>query len=475
MRSIRNRLTALFFVIVLGAVCVVYFYVAPQLETRLRNEKLRALAADTRTYAGPILRAIRNEAPAKTIDKTVRVAGDRANARVTLLLVNSGTQGLSATPISDSTTEVRITDLQFQVADEALRTRDIVTGAESSNDGRLGEAARPLRFDRQLTHVLVFSAPLSDVQANVHLIRRQILVAGAIALAIALLAGYLAARAISLRVKRLEEAAEKVAAGDFSARVPVDSVDELGQLARTFNEMQSQLARLDTARKRFIATASHELRTPIFSLGGFLELLEDEDLDSDTRAEFLGQIRAQIDRLTNLATELLDLSKLEAGSLELRPEPVDLGELARAITQEFTPALAQHRTTLDVRLPDDELEVQCDPERVAQILRILIDNAIVHTPEGTGIAVSVEQRDGRARLIVSDGGPGIRRDVLPHVFEPFYTGDEGPGSGLGLAIARELAERMLGRLEVRSRPGATNFVLSLPAAPAPAPAPVPAA
>ena len=103
--------------------------------------------------------------------------------------------------------------------------------------------------------------------------------------------------------------------------------------------MQRQLAQLDAARKRFIATASHELRTPIFSLGGFLELLEDEELDEETRAQFLSQLREQVDRLRTLATDLLDLSRLEAGSLELRPEPTDVGELARAVAAEFAPAL----------------------------------------------------------------------------------------------------------------------------------------
>ena len=159
---------------------------------------------------------------------------------------------------------------------------------------------------------------------------------------IALLAGYLVARALSQRVERLEHAARKVAAGDFSTRIRADSDDELGQLAKAFDDMQNQLARLDRARKQFIASASHELRTPIFSLGGFLELLDDEDLDEDTRRQFLEQLRGQVDRMRKLATELLDLSRLESGALELRPEPTDVGQLAREVAGEFTPAAQRH-------------------------------------------------------------------------------------------------------------------------------------
>jgi two-component system, OmpR family, sensor kinase len=276
------------------------------------------------------------------------------------------------------------------------------------------------------------------------------------------LAGYLVARALSRRIKRLETAADKVAGGDFSERIPIDGDDELSDLARAFNDMQRQLAQLDSARKRFIAVASHELRTPIFSLGGFVELLQDEELDEETRRQFLDQMAGQIARLRKLATELLDLSKLEAGSLELRPEPTDVGELARQVTAEFTPALAQHDSHLQLRLQRDPIRATCDRERVAQIVRILIDNALAHTPEGTEIFVSATRANGSVCLAVRDHGLGIHRTVLPRIFEPFFTSDDAQGSGLGLAIARELAERMSGHLRVESVPGRTEFTLELP-------------
>ena len=297
----------------------------------------------------------------------------------------------------------------------------------------------------------VYSAPLEDVDATVSLIRQRVLVAGGLALLGALLAGYLLARAFSRRVRRMEHAARRVAQGDFGARFESGARDELGQLARTLDAMQRQLAELETARRRFIATASHELRTPIFSLGGFLELLEDEELDEETRAAFLRQLRQQVDRLGKLATELLDLSRLEAGSLELRPEPTDIGDLAKTVAAEFTPALAAHESHLELRLTGGRVEALCDPERVAQIMRILIDNALSHTPAGTDVVLAAARRNGRARLSVTDFGTGIRRGDLERVFEPFYTSDDAQGSGLGLAIAHELADRMDGRPHRRER------------------------
>jgi signal transduction histidine kinase len=167
--------------------------------------------------------------------------------------------------------------------------------------------------------------------------------------------------------------------------------------------------------------------------------------------------------MRKLATELLDLSRLESGALELRPEPTDVGQLAREVAGEFTPAAQRHDSPVALDLPDEPIELDCDPERVAQVLRILLDNALVHTPAGTGVRVSAARRNGNVRLEVSDLGLGIKRQNMPHIFEPFFTSnEEAQGAGLGLAIARELAERMQGRLIVRSVPGSTTFSLVLP-------------
>jgi signal transduction histidine kinase len=293
-------------------------------------------------------------------------------------------------------------------------------------------------------------------------VRHQILIAGGIALLLALVGGYLVARALAQRVKRLERAAEQVAAGHFDQPIAVDSADELGQLTIAFNQMQRQLSQLKSARERFIATASHELRTPIFSLGGFVELLEDEDLDEDTRRRFMEQVKDQIARLRKLSVDLLDLSRLESGSLVLRPEQVDLGELTRSVSGEFEPALAQHDSHLELRLASRMIEAQCDPVRVAQIMRILLDNALIHTPPGTRIVLTASRTNGHVRLAVRDDGRGIDPQALTRIFEPFYTSDDVQGSGLGLTIASELAERMSGRLSVRSGPGQTTFTLEIP-------------
>jgi two-component system OmpR family sensor kinase len=463
LRSLRNRLAVVFGLIVLGAIGTVYLSVTPRLQDRLRNQRLQALAVDAKQTAdsldafGPLqdTKRFRSE-----LLPRVRKRAAQLGTEILVLRPLRGTPQV-LTLVVDSTPDGGVSSLDVQgVAQQALSTRRPATGTQPTSIGREALAAHPLAKNRG---VVVLSDSLQDVEGNVALIRRQILYSGAVALAIALLAGYLVARALSLRVKRLEQAARKVASGDFSAPIRADSEDELGQLATAFDDMQNQLARLDRARKQFIASASHELRTPIFSLGGFLELLADEDLDEETRRAFLEQLRGQVDRMRTLATELLDLSRLESGALELHTEPTDMAQLAREVAAEFTPAAQRHRSEVNLHLTRDPIEVECDPERVAQVLRILLDNALVHTPEGTSVRVSTARHNGHVRLEVSDRGLGIKRQNMPHIFEPFFSSDDdAPGAGLGLAIARELAERMQGQLTVRSIPGATTFSLELP-------------
>jgi signal transduction histidine kinase len=299
-----------------------------------------------------------------------------------------------------------------------------------------------------------------------------ILVGALIALLMALAVGIYSAQLVTLRVRRIEDAARKVADGDFAARIPVDSSGQLGQLARTFNEMQRRLAELDSARKQFIANASHELRTPIFSLGGFVELLDEEDPSPEERVEFVRTMREQIQRLTKLTSDLLNLSQLDAGGIVMAIGDVDLGSLARDVALEFGARAELRGSRLELRTPDRPVIGVADPERVRQIIRILVDNALTHTPEGTSVTVTIYSVDQRAELTVSDDGTGIPQGTQKRIFERFYTADSAGGSGLGLAIAQELAHRMDGRVTISSSRRFTAFTLDLPLARTRAPLPV---
>lgn len=465
MNSLRNRLALVFFAITLLAIAVLYMYVAPGLRSRLLDDRVASLAGTARQDSGAIRQTIGSSIGGPEVQSIVEKAGLTSGDRVTLLSVSFAGKRPQLSRFADSNlSHVASEDLRFGPAHQAAATGRLATGIESTTTGTVAEAALPLYHGGQLARVVVYSAPVSDIFRSSTIVRHEILVAGGLALLLALVGGYLVARALAQRVKRLERAVEQVASGDFGHPIPVDSNDELGQLAVAFNDMQRQLAQLDLARKRFIATASHELRTPVFSLGGFVELLEDEDLDPDDRRRFLDQVRDQVERLRKLSVDLLEISRLDSGSLELRPELVDIGELTRSVGGEFEPALAHHDAHLELRLATRAIEALCDPVRVAQIMRILLDNALTHNPPGTRIVVTAARENGRVRVAVRDDGVGIPAHALPRIFEPFYTADDGQGSGLGLAIASELAEHMAGRLSVDSQPQSTTLTLEIPAA-----------
>jgi len=231
----------------------------------------------------------------------------------------------------------------------------------------------------------------------------------------------------------------------------------------------TEQARLDAARRDFIATASHELKTPLFSLSGFMELLDEGELDPATEREFLVLMRQQVDRLTDLSLSLLDLSQVDSGAVRLEPADTDLTSLARAVAAEFRAGADSRGVSIDVTAPE-ELPAACDQRRVSQVLRALLDNAVKFSPEGgtvtLGVAADVESGADDVVITVRDEGPGIPRDELERVFERFFRGNGGAhksGTGLGLSIARDMVSLMGGSLTVASRRGhGAAFTVRMP-------------
>jgi signal transduction histidine kinase len=317
------------------------------------------------------------------------------------------------------------------------------------------------------SEIVLFSGSLREATRSVETVRRQLLIAALPALLIAVLIGLVGARRLTSRIRRLERGADRIAAGSLDQPIGDEGNDEVGQLARSFERMRQRLARLDEARREFIANASHELRTPIFALSGSLELLSEEEMDEASREEFMETMRGQVKRLERLATALLDLSRLDADKLDLVPEPLSLATLVESLGKEFEAAaeLAGHPLSLSGSDAVEPIAV-ADEQRVRQIGRILLENALVHTPGGVTVSIGAALEGDRGLLVVSDDGPGIPADSQERVFERFFrlAGERSSGSGLGLAIAREWARRMSGDLTLESRPGSTRFALSLPLA-----------
>jgi signal transduction histidine kinase len=444
--------------IVAGALGIVYAAVVPRLEDRLVDDRLDELSLSAQSAAGQMREADRFNYDARAgnlqEDFGARVVVIKSLGNDTYVPVGDSNQITAPEVLTDPVVRAAFQLGVFPGSGEVAR------GTVERN-GERAEVAFRLNEDT----VVLLSASLRDTLASVRLVERTLLLAGIAALLIAWFAGSMAALRLTHRIRRLEEAAGRIAGGDFEQEIVDPVEDEVGELARAFDRMRLRLAHLDRARREFIANASHELRTPLFSLGGFLELMADEDVDAAHRKEFVEEMSGQVERLTRLATDLLDLTRLDAGQLSVEQADVDIAESARTVCEEFRAVAEAEEHDLSTDVNGSAIAL-ADEQRVLQVARILVENATRHTPAGTSIVVSAGDRNGLVALSVTDDGPGVPEHDQEHLFERFYRAEGGQawGSGLGLAIASELAERMGGSIELHSKPGETVFTLLLPRA-----------
>lgn len=452
--GIRVRLALTLAGIVGVALAVAYAIVVPSLEQRFVDARLDQLE-EVALPLSEDLPADRVRWP-EALDRFAIVA----NARVVVFDILAKTPPALAVFADSQRRSSR------DVQDDPVALRAALSGALERGRVSVGmdeyaSVALPIAGES----ILLFRAPLADTLATVELVQRRFALATAFALVLAVVLGVTSAGMLAYRLARLEASAERIADGDFAEPIVDHGDDEIGQLALAFDRMRLRLARLDDARREFVANASHELRTPLTSLSGFLELLADEDLDEETRRGFLDTMRSQVERLTTLTTTLLDLSKIDAGQLTPAEELVDLGAAARALQAELAPLAKATAHELVLAVEPGAVAV-ADEARVLQIGRALGANALAHTPAGTRVLLRAWRDDSRAVLAVEDDGPGIPEPEREAVFERFYRGSGGAaaGSGLGLAIAREMARLMRGAVRLESRPGRTTFTLELPAA-----------
>ena len=440
LRSVGARLSLALVAVVALALVLVYVIVVPSLRSRLVDAKLNRMENELPTVAAeiPVTDAQPNWADNLERGRAAPTRGSsctrfsaQRTASAARLSVYRDSSGLSSVDVEND-----------PIAQRRGRFADPQSGTVKHGDDESAEIAVPSGSTSSFSS----RRPLRDPLANVRTVQRRLVEAGVLALLLALGVGYGAAFLFARRIRRLEAAAERIAAGRFDEPVVDRSSDELGQLARAFDRMRLRLAQLERARREFIGNASHELRTPLFSLRGFLELLTDEDLDEATRAEFLETMREQVDRLQRLAEDLLDLTRLDAGRMHIERQRVDLRELAEDLHDEFRAVAVATDHPLELEA-DGDASALGDEGRILRIGRALVENALVHTPAGTRVVVGAAGNS----LTVRDEGPGIPREQVGNIFDRFYRvdGAKASGSGLGLAIAKELAEAMGGALEAR--------------------------
>ena len=334
--------------------------------------------------------------------------------------------------------------------------------------------AIPVEVNGQVVGSMVLDLPTeaerrADPSPEADFLRRinlAILLSAVGATAIALVLGILLARAISRPVRELTEATQIVAQGDFGYQVQVRTQDELGELAKSFNQMSADLAQASQLRRQMTADIAHELRTPLSVILGYTEALSDGKLHGSPGMYQAMYGEAQL--LSHLVDDLRTLSLADAGELTLNRLPVAPGECLERTAASQAALAAQQSVEVRVEVAPNLPLIEADRERIAQVLGNLMSNALRYTPEGGTITLSAEAAGESVLLRVSDTGPGIEPDHLPYIFQRFYRADESRTtngeSGLGLAIAKSLVEAHGGTITVESTVGqGTTFTVALPA------------
>jgi signal transduction histidine kinase len=334
-------------------------------------------------------------------------------------------------------------------------------------------AAPVLDEEGEVISLVYLATPLPD-RGLPRELSLQLIGAVAAAGILAGIVGIFLAKGIAQPLESLDQAAAAVSEGDLNQQVPVNKgIAELENLGRRFNQMTNSLRRSDQAKNAFIADVTHELRTPLTVIKGTVETLEDGALDDRKgRGPLLESMGRETNRLIRLVNDLLVLTRADASALKLDLQPVDLMELVlnrvdtlfslaenkgvKLIIPEITPAA------------DSKLIVSGDPDRLAQVIDNLLDNAIRHAPEDSKIQINLKKTDRMGSCSISDSGPGIPPQHLPLIFERFYRVDpsrdrSSGGSGLGLAIARSLVIAMGGDIQAESEEGSgTTITFQIP-------------
>lgn len=306
----------------------------------------------------------------------------------------------------------------------------------------------------------------SDVQVFTESVDRSLIISALVVIAAALIATLLLSRPILGPVESLTRAAREMETGDLNQRVEVKSKDEIGQLASAFNAMADSLARIERLRRDMVSDVAHELRTPLTNIRCQVEALQD-GLAKPSSA-VLESLHEDILILNRLIDDLQELSIAEAGQLRLSRESVSMHEAITRTANAISAQAAGKEIIININVPADMPRVYADAERVGQILRNLMANAVTHTPRGGVIDITAQASDDEIEIAISDTGSGIAPDHLPNIFERFYRADSSRsrstgGAGLGLAIVKQLVEAHGGKVWAENKPDrGSRFIFTLP-------------
>ena len=442
-------------------------------EQRIRTD--RASLETLATRIAPLMA----ESDAQALHTQLLNAGGEMGGRVLLLDQNAKVQ-------MDSYGEIQGERLEYpEIANILVKGQQVDYGVHELESGRELDTGH-LLFTRRssaswvgyctagvvdasdIIGVLLLVSPVQEIMQNLYQLQDQmILIFAAIAVS-ALVCSWIFSRVITRPIAGLNRGIQRMSKGDFSARVKIRGSGEMKQLARAFNSMSEKLETLDQSRNQFVSNASHELKTPLATMKIMIEsLIYQPDMDKNLRTEFMTDINNEIDRLSAIVSDLLTLVQMDSQNVKLSRENLSIAQLIKENAHRLQPIADQKKQKIALSL-SDPCDIYADKSKLNQVIYNLMENAVKYTQNGGTVRVSLQRQGREARFTVSDNGPGIPKEHLPHIFDRFYRVDkarsrEKGGTGLGLSIVHQLVLLHGGAISVESEEGkGATFIVELP-------------
>lgn len=470
-RSIIWKILGAYAFLIIIAVLILRSFVGSELEDYY-GKKITETLSSNALLAGEILKSDVASARQKNVQNEVSLLAENLELRVTVI----DTKGRV---LADSEKDHSLMENHLE--------REEVSSAITSGFGEstrfsntlglfMKYVALPITDKGRVVGIIRFAMPFTELRDELHIIDRVFAVGGVLAIMVTLIVGYFISRNISLPLRKMEETARGIAEGNLSRRVDIRTRDELGGLAISFNRMAdeleakiSNLEKLDRIRTDFVANVSHELKTPLTSIKGFIETLEDGAIDDKEKAiRFLSIIRKHAERLSNIINDLLSLTEIETPHIKIEEKRFDLKYLLDEVAWSFGHALTVKSQELKVDYNGSDFEIKGDRDKIEQILVNLIDNAIKYTAQKGKVTCSLFEKEDSVMITVEDSGIGIAKEHLDRLFERFYRVDkarsrESGGTGLGLSIVKHIIVLHSGHIDIDSEVGkGTKITVILP-------------
>jgi signal transduction histidine kinase len=457
-KSVFTRLFVIYLIITLLSLLSLGAMVSQMLRSQYLDNEISQMRSDMNTVIEIAQRYLNGEISYYAFANQISIKANRDN-NIICVLDSNGQSWLLADPLGKDFLNNEPVQKQLKAAFNQIKTGNAVQSVSTLENLYQTQAITmgvPIFSGDEVTGAIFIYSELKELDNSLGVIYRQLVNAAIISMLMALILVYLFSRYMVKDLRKINTAAKSLSKGDFTTRVQLKNQNEIGQLADTFNNMAEELQKLEGLRISFVANVSHELRTPLTSIQGFVQGILDGAIAKEDQDTYLSTVLDETKRLNLLISDLLELSKIESGKFPLNNRIFDINELMRRCLITFEQRIENKKLNVQVIMEDERLYANADPDRIAQVITNLIDNAVKFSSQEGGLVLRTQVHDDKIYVSVKDTGEGIPDKDLPFIFERFYKVDKSrgrklQGTGIGLSIVKKIMDQHGQKIWVESK------------------------